>query len=173
MWVKIWIASNSGIKILFQEVIFEQRLQEKKRLRVVLWEIVFQAEGKRTKFRGNCVHVMFPDGAKSVSHRGMWNRRDRQEVMVNPIRKKVDNGVVGVRWSSDMRAWCGNKGITERSLWWWSYSESWWWCRQQYCIELHTAVATGLGKVSFHSNPKERQSQRLLKLRHNCAHLTH
>ena len=28
----------------------------------------------------------------------------------------------------------------------------------------NTAVATGLEKVSFHSNPKERQSQRMLKL---------
>ena len=27
-------------------------------------------------------------------------------------------------------------------------------------------------KVSFHSNPKERQCQRLLKLPHNCTHLT-
>ena len=27
-------------------------------------------------------------------------------------------------------------------------------------------------KVSFHSNPKERQCQRMLKLRHNCTHLT-
>ena len=35
-----------------------------------------------------------------------------------------------------------------------------------------TAVATGLEKVSFHSNPKERQFQRLLKLLHNCTHLT-
>ena len=29
-----------------------------------------------------------------------------------------------------------------------------------------------LEKVSFHSNPKERQCQRLLKLPHNCTHLT-
>ena len=36
-----------------------------------------------------------------------------------------------------------------------------------------TAVATGLEMVSFHSNPKERQCQRMLKLRHNCTHLTH
>ena len=35
-----------------------------------------------------------------------------------------------------------------------------------------TAVATGLEKVSFHSNPKERQCQRMLKLSHNCAHFT-
>ena len=28
------------------------------------------------------------------------------------------------------------------------------------------------GKVGFHSNPKERQCQRMLKLPHNCTHLT-
>ena len=28
-------------------------------------------------------------------------------------------------------------------------------------------------KVSFHSNPKERQCQRMLKLLHNCTHLIH
>ena len=33
--------------------------------------------------------------------------------------------------------------------------------------------ATGLEKVSFHSNPKERQCQRMLKLQHNSTHLTH
>ena len=31
---------------------------------------------------------------------------------------------------------------------------------------------TGLEKVSFHSNPKDRQCQRMLKLSHNCTHLT-
>ena len=36
----------------------------------------------------------------------------------------------------------------------------------------NSAGATGLGKVSFHSNPKERQCQRMLKLPHNCTHLT-
>ena len=30
---------------------------------------------------------------------------------------------------------------------------------------------TGLEKVSFHSNPKESQCQRMLKLPHNCTHL--
>ena len=34
------------------------------------------------------------------------------------------------------------------------------------------AVATGLEKLSFRSNPKERQYQRLFKLMHNCTHLT-
>ena len=37
----------------------------------------------------------------------------------------------------------------------------------------NSAVATGLEKVSFHSNPKERQCQRMLELLHNCTHLTH
>ena len=36
----------------------------------------------------------------------------------------------------------------------------------------NSAVVTGLEKVSFHSNPKERQCQRMLKPPHNCTHLT-
>ena len=36
----------------------------------------------------------------------------------------------------------------------------------------NSAVATGLEKVSFHSNPKERQCQRMLKLLNNFTHLT-
>ena len=36
----------------------------------------------------------------------------------------------------------------------------------------NSAVATGLGMVSFHSNSKERQCQRMLKLPHYCTHLT-
>ena len=35
----------------------------------------------------------------------------------------------------------------------------------------NSAVATGLEKVSFHSNPKERQCQ-MFKLLHNCTHFT-
>ena len=36
----------------------------------------------------------------------------------------------------------------------------------------NSAVATGLEKVSFHSNSKERQCQRVFQLPHNCTHLT-
>ena len=45
---------------------------------------------------------------------------------------------------------------------------------QSICQQIwkNSAVATGLEKVSFHSNPKERQCQRMLKLPHNCTHLT-
>ena len=41
-------------------------------------------------------------------------------------------------------------------------------CQQ---IWKNSAVATGLEKVSFHSNPKETQCHRMLKLLHNCTHL--
>ena len=34
----------------------------------------------------------------------------------------------------------------------------------------NSAVATGLEKVSFHSNPKERRCQRMFTLPHNCTH---
>ena len=34
-------------------------------------------------------------------------------------------------------------------------------------------MATGMEKVSFHSNLKERQCQRMLKQLHNYIHLTH
>ena len=37
----------------------------------------------------------------------------------------------------------------------------------------NSAMATGLEKVSFHSNPQERQWQKMRKLPHNCTHLTH
>ena len=37
----------------------------------------------------------------------------------------------------------------------------------------NSAVATGLEKVGFHSNPKEGQCQRMLKLLHDCSHLIH
>ena len=35
-----------------------------------------------------------------------------------------------------------------------------------------STVTTGLEKVSFHSNPKERQCQRMLKLLRKLPHLT-
>ena len=37
----------------------------------------------------------------------------------------------------------------------------------------NSAVATGLEKVSFHSNPKERQCQRMLKLYRTIALISH
>ena len=36
----------------------------------------------------------------------------------------------------------------------------------------NSAVATGLEKVHFHSNSKEMKCKRMLKVPHNCTHLT-
>ena len=52
------------------------------------------------------------------------------------------------------------------------------WCYESAALNMpanleNSTVATGLGKVSFHSNPKERQRQRMFRLLHNCTHLTH
>ena len=35
----------------------------------------------------------------------------------------------------------------------------------------NSTLTAGLEKVSFHSNPKERQCQRMFQLPHNCTHL--
>ena len=58
-----------------------------------------------------------------------------------------------------------------------SYFKSKKWCYESAALNMpanlgNSAVATGLEKVSFHSNPKERKCQRMLKLPHNCTHLT-
>ena len=46
-------------------------------------------------------------------------------------------------------------------------------CCTQYASKLeNSAVDTRLEKVSFHSNPKEGQCQRMFKLLHNCTHFT-
>ena len=46
-------------------------------------------------------------------------------------------------------------------------------CQQIWTTWECFPVATGLEKVSFHSNPKERQCQRMLKLPHDCTYLTY
>ena len=51
------------------------------------------------------------------------------------------------------------------------------WCCESAALNMpanveNSAVATGLEKVSFHSNPKERQFQRMFSLLHDCTHLT-
>ena len=51
------------------------------------------------------------------------------------------------------------------------------WCCESAALNMpanleNSAVATGLDKVSFHYNPKDRQCERMLKLLHNCTHLT-
>ena len=43
---------------------------------------------------------------------------------------------------------------------------------QPICQQIWKTVATALEKVSFHSNSKEEQCQRMFKLSHNCVHFT-
>ena len=57
-----------------------------------------------------------------------------------------------------------------------SYFKSQRWCCESAALNMpanFSVLATGLEKVSFHSNPKERQCQTMLKLPHNCSHLTY
>ena len=45
--------------------------------------------------------------------------------------------------------------------------------KQQLELDMEQQTGSKLEKVSFHSDPKERQCQRMFKLPHNCTHLTH
>ena len=52
------------------------------------------------------------------------------------------------------------------------------WCCESAALHMsanleNSAQATGLEKVSFHSNPKERQCQKMFKLLHNCTFISH
>ena len=72
------------------------------------------------------------------------------------------------------------KKLAKLWRWWnisWAISNPERWCCQSATLNMpanleNSAVATGLEKVSFHSNAKERQCQRMLKLLRNCTHLT-
>ena len=76
-----------------------------------------------------------------------------------------------VKWSLESTTMNRASGCDGIQL---SYFKSWkmmlWKCMPEN-LE-NSAVATGLEKVSFHFNPKERQCERMLKLPHNCTHLT-
>ena len=59
----------------------------------------------------------------------------------------------------------------------WASSNPKRWCCWSAALNMpansgNSAVTAGLEKVSFHSNPKERQCQRIFKLLQNCTHLT-
>ena len=59
----------------------------------------------------------------------------------------------------------------------WANSNPERWCCESAALNKsanleNLAVATGLEKVSFPSNPKESQCQRMLKILHNCTRVT-
>ena len=70
----------------------------------------------------------------------------------------------------------------QQSYWWW-WNSSWAisnperWCCEIAALSMpanleNSAVITELQKVSFHSNPKKGQCQKMFKLPHNCTHFT-
>ena len=82
-----------------------------------------------------------------------------------------------------MQSQVGLRKHHEKQSWWrwwnssWAISDPQRWCCESAALNMpanleNSAVATGLRKVGFHSNPKERQCQRMFKLLHNCTHLT-
>ena len=70
--------------------------------------------------------------------------------------------------------------LTELVEWWnssWAISNPKRWCCESAALNMpanleNSALATGLEKVGFHSNPKEKQCQGMFKLLHNCTYLT-
>ena len=78
--------------------------------------------------------------------------------------------------------WVLGSTATKQSWWRWWHS-SWAvsnpkrWCCWSAALSMsanmgNSAVATGLEKVSFHSNPQKGQCQRMFKLPYNYAHFT-
>ena len=78
-----------------------------------------------------------------------------------------------------VRVICNYKWLqTKLVRWWssrWAISNPKRWCCESAALSMpanleNSSVATGLEKVSFHSNPKERQCQRMFRLLHNWTH---
>ena len=96
------------------------------------------------------------------------------------------SGTLSIKSNSmNLWAWARHPGSQEslrkhhyeQSKWrWWNSSwaifKSYRWCCESAALNMpanleNLAVVTGLEKVCFHSNPKERQCQRMFKLPHN------
>ena len=78
----------------------------------------------------------------------------------------------------DREAWCAEvHGVTKSRTWLSDWTVLNWlkrWCCESDVLNMpenleNSAVAIGLEKISFHSNPKEGQCQRMFKLLYNCA----
>ena len=66
--------------------------------------------------------------------------------------------------------WATVYGVTKSRTWLSDWTELNWVDSAKFG---NSAVATGLEKISFLSNPKEEQFQRKLKLLYNCVHFTY
>ena len=108
------------------------------------------------------------------------------ELYKNGLNDQDNNDGVVTHLESDILVWSHvglRKHYHKQSYrrWWnssWAISNPKRWCCESAALNMpanleNSAVATGLKKVSFHFNPKERQCWRMFKLPHNCTHLTH
>ena len=128
------------------------------------------------------------DHSPRARHPGMWSQVGLRKHHCSPPGSAVP-GILQARileWIaiSFSNAWKWKVKVKyhyEQSYWRW-WNSSWAisnperWCCESAALNTpanleNSAVATGLEKVSFCSNPKERQCQRMLKLPHNCTHL--
>ena len=125
---------------------------------------------------------------------GTKRTRKCEEVVARIHRRTIQKRSSWPRWPR----WCDHSprarhpGVQSQvSLRKHHYKQSWWrWWNSCWAISNpkrcccentafnmpanleNSTVATELEKVSFHSNPKERQCQRMFKLLHNCIHFT-
>ena len=126
---------------------------------------------------------------RNASNRSRWYQEEEARIHRRIILKDLHipdnhNGVITHLESGilESKVKCGLGSITTNKVsevmeFQLSYFKSWkmmlWKCCTQYASTLeNSAVATGQEKVSFHSNSKERQCQRMFKLSPNCTHLT-
>ena len=85
------------------------------------------------------------------------------------LTKEVKNLYVEMKHHYEQSSW----------RWWnssWAISNPKRWCCENAALNMpanleNSTVATGLEKISFHSNPKERKCQRMFKLPHSCTHI--
>ena len=117
------------------------------------------------------LYVRLCTGSQWVTHQGIhsrveWNVNVRQSIISCWETASGREGTDGEPpVCQEWRPLLGT-GRKLRSMFWWSPER---WCCESAALNTpanleNSAVATGLEKVSFHSNPKERQGQRMLKL---------